>query len=218
MRTAHWAVPSMALAALVCCGGSQRYDPTEHADAAAPAPEDAAIFDVDSYDRSCTFNNECLPVPPVPCDYCVCTDLAVARSEHDSYYKDLRAQRRREGCGHLDYPGLPCATDSNVCRQYSLGVCQTGQCKGQIDRKLDATHYDRTCTADDDCVGVNESLCIGGDYCTSAIAKTAKAQFDADRAAAPPCGVPVPTITPLACGLGVRCEGGQCVQWRDETP
>ena len=190
-------------------------DATTRGDAATDA---TAAFDRTSYDRSCTYNEDCQPVPTVPCDSCVCTDLAIRSDGYERYFTDLRAQATREGCGDLALPGYPCAEDATVCDRFPMGACESGQCEVRPDRTLDVTQYDRACATDDDCVGVNESLCTGGSRCTSAIAKTAKAQFDADRAASPPCGIPAPVTTPLSCGIGVRCSGGQCFRMPDEVP
>lgn len=193
--------------------------PTEHdaggsADVALGASDTTtAAFDPESYDRTCRTNYDCMPVWKEPCDVCVCTDIAINVAVSESYMDGLFAQQAREGCSHLGLPGGPCA--SSTCDPSPIATCENGRCEVTKDRKLDVDSYDQSCETDTDCVGVHESLChVRGD-CTHAIAKSAQGQLDADRRAAPPCGVSEPAPS---CRGSAYCAGGRCQPMPSEVP
>ena len=239
MYLARWLVPSMAILWAMACHGLVTDTPTdemadaasiqdatppnedspssEHSadsahDAAAPVPWE---LDVTDYDQHCDYNYQCRAVQQGPCRDCMCYDAAVNNRAVDRYYEDFNAEIVRTSCQPKYGEGQQ--ECSGTCDDTRIGLCVGGLCVVGDNRKLDATKYDHACTTVDDCVGVSEALCGDGPGCTTAIAKSALAQFEADRAAAPVCGTPVPW-QPASCGDNLRCELGLCRLVFTEVP
>ncbi len=221
MNLSRWLVPSTALLCVFAC--NNLVDPDAGAVApSADAAADAASpirweLDIADYDQSCQYNGNCRPVMHGPCGDCMCFDAAVNYVDAERYIGDFDAEMRRTQCEVKSGPALTACNE--LCHKMQIGLCESGRCVVGENQRLDTSGYDRACSTVDDCVGVDAALCDGGFNCSAAIAKSAKAQFEAARAAAPVCGTPTPRVEAAQCSNGeMRCEDGQCTILFDVYP
>lgn len=211
----RWLVSGVAWLGAVACSG--RIDLTtpvppeaeagaSEPDAAGPIQEPTTRWELDvtAYGTDCATNWDCRLVAIGPCRDCMCHDTALNLAEVYRYQADFAAELVRTQCD-------PIATRSSCserCAADGIAVCIDRHCAPATNQKMDLSAYDRACTTADDCIGVSGWLCFGH-TCTDAIAKSAHAQFDADRLAAPACGIPGP-YDASDCADSVRCKRGAC--------
>jgi hypothetical protein len=198
------------------------------------------VVQASSYDRSCTLDSDCVPVPGGTADSCnpnptciYCSTATVSLHAEDPYYSDLMAAMAAAADANFG-ACPPCAAFTQPCCR--LGACQVGSACEPPSAPPDAglpppdaaspppdavapeagactihaSDYDQSCASDSDCVDVSE-----GDFCGQVACPCPNAAVRVSAASTYMTDLSeILPVSPLVCScpidVGPRCDAGRC--------
>lgn len=162
--------------------------------------KDAKVPAIETLDRTCTIDDDCVLAADVCCTACSDGDGApVSRAAWDKTQAARAARCAKQRC-----PDINCATPP-ACREEAFAVCKAGRCEREL--RATAACADTACATAADCTLHAFRDCC--DHCGGEpMSKTAAARKRGEAVAA--CGAKV--CPAIDCPVPrVDCVRGQCV-------